>query len=192
MKMRKTSIAIVLVLGIWHTALAFSPGGEERGGKTPEQKGLQNAGVANTGSQAGLAALEAMEMASDASLPAEGVENASANTSYSKSGTNMHSIVEARRSEQLASVSKKELRKSLKSAMHQRKQSKNKHDGSVPSSPLADDMMLLCVILCFFLPPLAVYLWENEIGINFWISLVLTLFFWVPGIIFSLIVVLAT
>lgn len=192
MKMRKTSIAIVLVLGIWHTALAFSPGGEERGGKAPEQKGLQNAGVASTGSQAELAALEAMEMASDASVSAEGVENASAKTDFSTSGTNMHSIVEARRSEQFASVSKKELRRSLKSAMHQRKQSKNKHDGSVPSSPLADDMMILCVILCFFIPPLAVYLWENEIGINFWISLVLTLLFWVPGIIFSLIVVLAT
>lgn len=107
MKMRKTSIAIVLVLGIWHTALAFSPGGEERGGKAPEQKGLQNAGVASTGSQAELAALEAMEMASDASVSAEGVENASAKTDFSTSGTNMHSIVEARRSEQFASVSKR-------------------------------------------------------------------------------------
>ncbi|MEO5945807.1 MAG: YqaE/Pmp3 family membrane protein [Chitinophagaceae bacterium] len=49
---------------------------------------------------------------------------------------------------------------------------------------------LLLVILAILLPPLAVYLHEGEINNKFWISLVLTLLFWLPGVIYALIVVL--
>lgn len=49
---------------------------------------------------------------------------------------------------------------------------------------------VLLIILCFLLPPLAVYL-VYDVGTEFWISLILTLLGWLPGVIYSLIVVLS-
>jgi uncharacterized membrane protein YqaE (UPF0057 family) len=49
---------------------------------------------------------------------------------------------------------------------------------------------LLLVILAILLPPLAVYLHEGVINSKFWISLLLTLLFWLPGVIYALVVVL--
>jgi len=49
---------------------------------------------------------------------------------------------------------------------------------------------LLLVILAILLPPLAVYLHEGVINNRFWISLLLTLIFWLPGVIYALIVIL--
>ncbi|HEY6161070.1 MAG TPA: YqaE/Pmp3 family membrane protein [Bacteroidia bacterium] len=48
---------------------------------------------------------------------------------------------------------------------------------------------LVLVILCILLPPLAVYL-AKGVGTPFWVDLILTLFFWIPGIIYALIVCL--
>ena len=48
---------------------------------------------------------------------------------------------------------------------------------------------LLLAILSILLPPLAVYLYEGEITSHFWISLILTLLFWLPGIIYALIII---
>jgi uncharacterized membrane protein YqaE (UPF0057 family) len=45
------------------------------------------------------------------------------------------------------------------------------------------------VVLAFFIPPLAVFL-HNGIDMTFWVSLVLTCLFWIPGVVFSLLVVL--
>ena len=49
--------------------------------------------------------------------------------------------------------------------------------------------MVLLVILAILLPPLAVYLYEGEINNKFWISLILTLLFFLPGIIYALLVI---
>jgi|GEM_PF-5489795 uncharacterized membrane protein YqaE (UPF0057 family) len=85
-----------------------------------------------------------------------------------------------------AVMSRKSMRENFRQLKKQLKDNPN-------SSPAADDMLLICAILCFFIPPLAIFLWENKnIGINFWISLILTLLFWFPGVVFSLIVVLTT
>ena len=54
----------------------------------------------------------------------------------------------------------------------------------------ASDNTVLLVILAILLPPLAVYLHEGEVNNRFWISLLLTLLFWLPGIIYALIIVL--
>lgn len=54
----------------------------------------------------------------------------------------------------------------------------------------ADTNTLLLVILAILLPPLAVYLHQGEINTKFWISLILTLLGFLPGIIYALIVVL--
>lgn len=48
---------------------------------------------------------------------------------------------------------------------------------------------VLLGILCVILPPLAVALHQGEINGKFWLSLLLTLLFWLPGIIYALIVV---
>lgn len=57
-------------------------------------------------------------------------------------------------------------------------------------SPLPSDRFILEVILSVILPPLAVYLHEGRITNFFWIDLLLIIFFWVPGVIFALLVVL--
>tara|TARA_R100000750_G_scaffold43352_1_gene28641 strand:+ start:17313 stop:17945 length:633 start_codon:yes stop_codon:yes gene_type:complete len=47
----------------------------------------------------------------------------------------------------------------------------------------------LVLILCgIFLPPLGVFLYEGTITNNFWLDLLLTLFFWLPGIIYAFLV----
>ena len=89
----------------------------------------------------------------------------------------------------LAKMSKRDARKELKKRVRAiRKNAKSK---DAPTSSMADDMLILLVILCFILPPLAVYLSVGSIGFEFWLSLILTLLFWVPGIIYALIVVLS-
>lgn len=80
---------------------------------------------------------------------------------------------------QLSSNEKKQRIREAKAAMgkHQRKE-------------MSDDRTLLLVVLSILLPPLAVYLHQGEINTKFWISLLLSLFFWLPGIIYALLVVL--
>ncbi len=53
----------------------------------------------------------------------------------------------------------------------------------------SNDKVLLA-ILAILLPPLSVYLHEGTTNNTFWISVVLTLLFWLPGVIFALITVL--
>lgn len=48
---------------------------------------------------------------------------------------------------------------------------------------------VLLVILAILLPPLAVYLHQGEINNKFWISLLLTLLFFLPGVIYALLVI---
>lgn len=45
------------------------------------------------------------------------------------------------------------------------------------------------ILFAILLPPLAVALVDG-IGTSFWISIILTLLFWVPGVIYALIVVI--
>ncbi|MBK8951678.1 MAG: YqaE/Pmp3 family membrane protein [Chitinophagaceae bacterium] len=54
----------------------------------------------------------------------------------------------------------------------------------------ADTNTLLLVILAILLPPLAVYLYEGEINNRFWISLLLTVLGWLPGIIYAMVLIL--
>jgi uncharacterized membrane protein YqaE (UPF0057 family) len=49
---------------------------------------------------------------------------------------------------------------------------------------------LLLVLITILIPPLGVYLHQGEINTKFWISLLLTLLFYFPGLIYSLIVIL--
>ncbi|MCB9188801.1 MAG: YqaE/Pmp3 family membrane protein [Flavobacteriales bacterium] len=51
------------------------------------------------------------------------------------------------------------------------------------------DNTLLLVIIAFFIPFLAVGLYDGITG-RFWLSLILTFLFWLPGFIYALIVIL--
>ena len=52
------------------------------------------------------------------------------------------------------------------------------------------DNKILQVIVCFFIPPLAVYMKKGQIDNAFWINVVLTLLGGVPGVLHALYVVL--
>jgi len=84
------------------------------------------------------------------------------------------------------SLSKKEKKEKVKEVKKLVKQYKaDKKAGKEPSTDT-----LLLVILAILLPPLAVYLHQGEINNKFWISLLLTILFWLPGVIYALIVIL--
>ena len=87
---------------------------------------------------------------------------------------------------ELSNLSKKEKKERLKEVKKAVKQYKaDKKQGKEPSTNT-----LLLVILAILLPPLAVYLHEGAINTRFWISLLLTLLFWLPGVIYALIIIL--
>ncbi|MEJ8756515.1 YqaE/Pmp3 family membrane protein [Pontibacter sp. H259] len=75
----------------------------------------------------------------------------------------------------MTKAEKKELKKEFKEAL--------KQSGSRTS--------IVEIILAIFIPPLAVFL-HDGIGTTFWISLILTLLFWIPGVIYALLVVTDT
>lgn len=84
------------------------------------------------------------------------------------------------------SLSKREKKERIKEVKKVLKEAKAaKRAGHAPS-----DNTVLLVILALLLPPLAVYLHQGEINSKFWISLILTLLFFVPGVIYALVVVL--
>ncbi len=84
------------------------------------------------------------------------------------------------------SLSKKEKRQRFKLM----KQSLKDYKAAKKAGNDAETNTLLLVILAILLPPLAVYLHEGEINKKFWIDLILTLLFFLPGMIYALIVVL--
>lgn len=87
---------------------------------------------------------------------------------------------------ELSGLSKKEKKERVKEMKKAIKQYQaDKKAGKEPSTNT-----LLLVILAILLPPLAVYLHEGEINTRFWISILLTLLFWIPGVIYALIVIL--
>lgn len=84
-------------------------------------------------------------------------------------------------------LSRKERKERLKEAKYQIKQFQaEKAAGAAPSTNT-----LLLVILAILLPPLAVFLHQGEINSKFWIALILTLLFFIPGMIYALITVLS-
>ncbi|HYF30846.1 MAG TPA: YqaE/Pmp3 family membrane protein [Chitinophagaceae bacterium] len=88
--------------------------------------------------------------------------------------------------EEFKSLSRKERKSRVKEAKKTIKQfKKDTRAGKAPS-----DNTVLLVILAILLPPLAVYLHQGEVNTKFWISLLLTLLFWLPGVVYALIVIL--
>lgn len=82
----------------------------------------------------------------------------------------------------LSRKEKKERMKEVRKALKEYKAQKRSGSGSS-----ANIIEIICAIL---IPPLGVYLHEGEINTKFWIDLLLTLLFFLPGMIYALIVVL--
>ncbi|MEO6405573.1 MAG: YqaE/Pmp3 family membrane protein [Ferruginibacter sp.] len=82
-------------------------------------------------------------------------------------------------------LSRKERKDRIKEVKHALKDMKKQKAAGEPSTNT-----VLLVILAILLPPLAVYLHEGVINNKFWLDLVLTLLFFIPGVIYALIVVL--
>ncbi len=52
-----------------------------------------------------------------------------------------------------------------------------------------DDNHILAIIFAILLPPVGVLIYEGKVTTKFWIALLLTLLFWLPGAIYALLVV---
>ena len=52
--------------------------------------------------------------------------------------------------------------------------------------------LALLLVLAVLLPPLSVFLKEGRINSRFWVSLLLTLLLWLPGVIYSILVIFST
>lgn len=82
-------------------------------------------------------------------------------------------------------LSKHERKDRIKEAKKQLKQMKANKEAGAPTT----DTTLL-VIVAILLPPLAVYLHEGTANGKFWLSVLLWLLFYIPGLIYALIVIL--
>lgn len=81
--------------------------------------------------------------------------------------------------------SQKQLKKADKNEVKNvlRKQKQNSHSSG-------DDLLILCIILAILIPPLGVGVWTNIDWTKVLICLLLTLLFFLPGMIYALLVVL--
>ncbi|MCB0584864.1 MAG: YqaE/Pmp3 family membrane protein [Phaeodactylibacter sp.] len=103
-------------------------------------------------------------------------------TVHIKSGAKVERTVEGEKA-----LSKKELRKKKR---QQRKQFKKQLKEKLKELRRASDTdLLLLVIIAILLPPLAMALYDG-ITSRFWISLLLTLLFYLPGLIYTLVIIL--
>ena len=87
--------------------------------------------------------------------------------------------------EQMSKMSRQdrmELKRSIRSEVKTFKQKKR-------AGEEADVSTLLLTLIALILPPLAVYLHQGEINSKFWISLLLTLLIWIPGVVYALLVI---
>ena len=80
-------------------------------------------------------------------------------------------------------------RKERKARIRDMKNTLEQYKADKAAGKKVDDNTILLAILAILLPPLAVFLKEDAITTKFWISLILTLLFWIPGVIYSLLVV---
>ncbi len=82
----------------------------------------------------------------------------------------------------LSKSEKKDRASKVKSAIQQYK-------SSLKNGERIDDNKLLTIIFAILIPPVGVVLYENKVTTKFWISLLLTFLFWLPGMVYSLLVV---
>jgi uncharacterized membrane protein YqaE (UPF0057 family) len=190
MNQRIFSMMLLLLLGVWHAALAFSPGGEEKGVKSRDSK-HELIVRAPAGGEAMAAERLAENLIhkgiSDESSSASVKSNVAPHQTGSNSHTALSSVLDQRVSEQSAMLSRKEMRQTIKTQIRAaRKQGRNLDR---PAAPFADDMLIICVLLAILFPPLGIAIWEDGITSHFWIGLLLTILFYLPGLIYAIYII---
>lgn len=78
-----------------------------------------------------------------------------------------------------------------KMRMHEVKKTIREYKAIKKAGGDASTNTLLYAILAILLPPLAVGLHEHALNGKFWLSVLLTLLFWLPGVVYALVVVLS-
>ena len=94
-----------------------------------------------------------------------------------------------------AKLSARQRREEKRAALKKlRKLAKSHHKtikaAAAPTAPSAGGSVGLFIILAIFIPPLSVLLWMGDATPEFWFNLLLTLFFWIPGVIHAIVVIL--
>ena len=112
-------------------------------------------------------------------------ETITTNTSTEKSKETINDVVVQDAMLQFKSLSRVERKQKYAEARKMMKEYKAQKVNGEPSTNT-----ILLAILAILLPPLAVYLHEGEINNKFWLVLLLTLLFFLPGVIYAFIVVL--
>ena len=87
--------------------------------------------------------------------------------------------------DEFKSLSRKERKTRIKNA----KKEIRKYKAERKSGVNTDVEPWVLIVLAILLPPLAVYLYEDEINWKFWVSILLTILFWIPGVIFAFLVI---
>lgn len=116
---------------------------------------------------------------SDMASNVEGSDDANGENSENNNESNTNKLS----TEQLAAAeefSKMSTLKKIKALKNAKKRSQLEENSEVT--------FLLLILLAILLPPVAVFL-KRGISTSFWISLILTLLFWIPGVIYALLIV---
>jgi uncharacterized membrane protein YqaE (UPF0057 family) len=87
------------------------------------------------------------------------------------------------KTQKLSRKERKALRKQLKRESKALKQA--------PTQTQADAKLILCIILAILIPCIGVLVWQGDLTIDFLITLLLMLLFWLPGIIYAIYVIVA-
>jgi uncharacterized membrane protein YqaE (UPF0057 family) len=103
--------------------------------------------------------------------------------SHKSDAENTHTTAQTTEATSLVVSNTKPSKKALKKIINNKKKTNTKAESS------SDEMLILLVILCFIFPPLAVGLKTDWDLTKLLISILLTIFFWVPGIIYAILVV---
>ncbi len=122
---------------------------------------------------------------STATASSVGTTTGESNKTTTSAAITMDDAVVTDAMSQFKSLSRVDRKAKLKEVKNLMKEYKANKANATPST----DKVLLA-ILAILLPPLAVYLHEGTTNSTFWISVLLTLLFWIPGVIFALITVL--
>ncbi len=196
---RFRSILLALMLLIPAAgAIAIAPGGtlDGTGGLNERTPGVseRSPALAPSSIEVGDRATENVELPAEVENYRPQIVKKSTSTNDLDEGTSAASVrpeAQHKSVQQMDRAEKKAFRARVKNNKKDLKNALVKARKDKKENRSADDTeLLLLVILAILLPPLAVYLYDGSITINFWISLILTLIFWLPGIIFALVYIL--
>lgn len=181
-------VAVCIVQGAW----AIAPGGAlGGGGKAAQAHPQQEGAVVAQPAEAANALIDIQEMTLNEDAPIVKDNSVKPKVEIGKTPTEGQAgtdIDDATfKKEVIEHAKTKSVRQQLKAAIRQHRDAIK--DNS-PDSP-ADDSLILYVILAILLPPLAVGLYMNGLTTEFWICLLLTLLFYIPGLIYALYVILS-